>query len=128
MARLPLKKKTQIPPVNLSVKPTMIQKAKIVPIKAKGGLNGLKYKLATIKPKVMSRLALKKNKTWNNKSTLAVPGVPVEHSSIFYANTVPATGFVAKPTMFQKAKLAVKNAKASVISKPVVSKKTVYKY
>jgi hypothetical protein len=63
MARLPFTKQAQG-----TQQPSLAQKAKL---NAKG-----KSRLPPVHPKVMSK---------NKNDTLAVPGVPVEHSSIFYA-------------------------------------------
>jgi hypothetical protein len=46
-----------------------------------------------------------KSRFLKKNSTLAAPGVPVKHSSLFYGS---APGVVKKPTLFQKAKLLCK--------------------
>ena len=102
MAKLPFKSSTatQVPTVN--TQSSVVQKTKRSPIKIKSSLYSVKNKL-------ISKLPKSKN------STLAVPGVPVQHSKLFYSNTTPGV----KPSIFQKAKLAFVKAKSSVFSKPV---------
>jgi hypothetical protein len=134
MARLPMKNKIWKP--QAQVQPTSYQSSTVPSTqiaKAKGGIWSIKNKISTngnrtflncvnkivalMKPKILSHLPGKKQLWKTQNSTLATPGVPVQHSSLFQSNLAP--GVVVKPTLFQKAKLALGKVKSSFIHKNV---------